>query len=263
MNSQNDYYPAYWGRVYTFALFFISCFFLIYFYLFFLSFPVIGEDGAANYISMINALTTSSPFSANFNVKYFEGLGQVNLFYSPGYDPYTWVMYLPIDKIDAFRISYVIRSISCWIFTYFLTKKLFTGKNSSEISSSAATINTLLCFPLGLWLGVPSTAGIHHASQSAMLPLLCWLYLKTVEENRRFNSFKILLFFFILFFLLGYPINSLMGIAIFLLFAFATLLTAEKSQFKHNLYSFFTALSFTSLILFIPKYGIFYPWNKL
>lgn len=58
-----------------------------------LSFPLIGEDGAANYISMLHAMRDMRPFSLSFGFKAFEGLGQINLFYTAGNDPFSWTVW--------------------------------------------------------------------------------------------------------------------------------------------------------------------------
>jgi hypothetical protein len=240
----------------------ISCAFYFYFWL--LSFPVIGEDGAANFVSMLDAIRNSRPFSLTFGVKFLEGMGQTNLFYSAGFDPFTWVMWLPIDHADAFRLSYVVRASSCWLFTFLLARALLgTEKPSNATAASAATLNTLLCYPLAVMLGVPNTAGIHHATQSALLPLLCLLQLKLSQQSKGITALDCGMTVAISVFCLTYPLNSLMGIGVFLCFGFWLALFAPRESGTFARRAFLKSWAMVLIVLFAPRVGLFWPWQEV
>src|SRR6266446_3075579 len=108
---------ASWGLgVLMFNLFWFSSF---------LSFPLVGEDGAANYSFLVETVQNASPWQLIFPIKWLEGLGQPNVFVTVTFDPFSWLMFSGLDAPDAFRISYALRASVCWVFTYLFVSELF------------------------------------------------------------------------------------------------------------------------------------------
>lgn len=88
-------------------------------------------------------------------------------------------------------------------------------------------INTILCFPLAVMVGVQNMAAIHHASQSALLPALYWLHLRDCERTQMFTADGLITAALIVIYCLIYPLNSLLGIAVLFTFAFCLIVTRE------------------------------------
>src|SRR5712691_12352726 len=91
----------------------------------YLSFPLVGEDGAANYSTQVEAVQHSDWLSLSFPIKWLEGLGQPNAFTPLTFDPFSWLLLLDVDPGDALRVSYALRATVCWLGAYVLARALF------------------------------------------------------------------------------------------------------------------------------------------
>src|SRR6185312_15989334 len=79
------------------------------------SFPMIDEDGAANYSSLVEAVRYFDWSITTIPIKWLEGLGQPNAFNSLPFDPFAWVMLASHDYADTFRLSHALRATVCWL----------------------------------------------------------------------------------------------------------------------------------------------------
>src|SRR5262245_51487090 len=128
--------------------------FNLYWYGAFLSFPLVGEDGAANYSFLLENLQNRDAFSTTIPIKWLEGLGQPNAFVTVAFDPFSWIMLLPFDTANTFRVSMALRASVCWATSFLFAYTLF--KRRRDIAFLAASLNMLICFTLGHSWGVPT-----------------------------------------------------------------------------------------------------------
>ncbi|HYB57020.1 MAG TPA: hypothetical protein VEK12_12670, partial [Alphaproteobacteria bacterium] len=82
----------------------------LYWYGAFLSFPLLGEDAGALYSNLLETIRDGHLATTLYPIKWLEGLGQPNLFVSFTFDPFSWLMLLPLEPADAFRLSMALRA---------------------------------------------------------------------------------------------------------------------------------------------------------
>ena len=84
--------------------------FNLYWYGAFLSFPVLGEDAGALLSNLLETIKDGHLATTRFPINWLEGLGQPNLFVTFTFDPFAWVMLLPLEPADSFRLSMALRA---------------------------------------------------------------------------------------------------------------------------------------------------------
>jgi hypothetical protein len=243
------------------ANFLVILAFSLYFYGYARSFPLISDDGAANYVSMLHALRAGGLFNLTFPIKWFEGLGQPNMFYSSLFDPFNWLMLGPLPDADAFRISYAVRAAFLWLTTFLFVARLLPG--ATAIAMTAGSLNFVLCYPLGSPGSVPAWAGIHHMTQLVLLPAVLWLYLGLMRQRTWLGIQDALLTVALALFLLNYPLNSLMGLVVIIGFAFIMVLCAGRADRAWAFKAFLKLILVSALLLFMPKVGFFDAWTAV
>ena len=70
----------------------------------FLSFPMVSEDGAANYSFLLETLRDDGGIT-QFPIKWMEGLGQPNVFVSVAFDPFSWLFLLAAGQRVSDRVN--------------------------------------------------------------------------------------------------------------------------------------------------------------
>jgi hypothetical protein len=225
----------------------------------FLSFPLVGEDGAANYSFLLDNILRPNPFTTTFPMKWVEGLGQPNPFVTLTFDPFSWVMLLPLDLADTFRVSMALRATVCWIATYLFARSLF--KSRSDIALLAATINMVVSFTLGHTRGVPTIAGIPNATHYAMFPLLLWAAYELVRERQWWGWRDTVFIGFFTLFLLTFPFSSAIGLAVLATFLAALFLVSKDK--RGDARGLIKILAYAAVILFIPYIGIWHSWSAV
>jgi len=225
------------------------------------SFPLLSDDGAANFVSMVHAMRAGDFLDLRFKLKWFEGLGQPNLFYSSLFDPFNWLVRADLAPADALRIGYAARATVCWLLTVLLVLEALP--RSYATASTAATINVLLCFLLGTPGGVPAWAGIHHMSQVALFPGLLWAWLRLVRRRAWLGLPEAGFAVFLLLFLANYPLNSLIGLAILCAAAGCAIILGYRD---HEAWPGRAAIKLAicaGAILFFPAIGLYGEWSAL
>jgi len=202
--------------------------FNLYWYGAFLSFPLFGEDAAALYSSLLEAMKDGHLVTTLYPIKWLEGLGQPNLFVTFSFDPFAWVMVLPIEPADSFRLSMALRATAAWLSSYWFVIVLFRGRR--ELALFSATLYLLINFILMNAWGIHTFAGMYNATHAALFPLLPACALLIMRSRRRLGLADLGLFVTLLFFLLDYPVGSLMGTAVFLAYAFIAAVLARPAE---------------------------------
>jgi hypothetical protein len=239
------------------VVFFLS----LWFYGHLRSFPLLSDDGAANYVSMVHGVLGGEFFDLRFKIKWFEGLGQPNLFYSSLFDPFNWLLYTPLSAADAFRIGYALRATVCWVLTFWLATSVIPGR--MMLAATAATLNVIMCFPLGTPGGVPAWAGIHHMTQVSVFPGLLLAYLAMFRGKKWLGKAELGFIACYALFLANYPLNSLIGVAV--LFAFASCMVFDADPESRSI-AFISAAKLTIItviLLFTPSYGFYGAWSSV
>lgn len=239
------------------AVFFVS----LWFYGYLRSFPLLSDDGAANYVSMIHGALGGEFFDLRFKIKWFEGLGQPNLFYSSLFDPFNWLLYTPLSEADALRIGYALRATVCWGLTFWLVTALIPARKM--LAATAATLNVIMCFPLGTPGGVPAWAGIHHMTQVSVFPGLLLAYLAIIRGRGLLRKEDLVFIVCYALFLANYPLNSLIGVAVLFGFAFCMVFDADPESRSIALISAAKLTIITVILLFAPRFGFYGAWSSL
>ena len=237
------------------GVFLINCFF----YGHFLSFPLLGEDGASNYSALLIALKSGFNFKGLFPIMWNEGLGQPNLFVTAVWDPFSWIMFLDYDRVDLFRISWALRASCTWLFTYFFVVGLFPSR--SKLAILAGLFNVLINFTLTSARGTPLYAGVFNATHAALFPLVLWLFLKSSKQRGWIGWIDLSLALSLLWFLMAYPLGSLIGLTVAFVFLGAYLLSTKRARQLAVVRAMLRFASFCALFLFLPKYGLWQNWS--
>jgi hypothetical protein len=224
----------------------------------YVSFPLIDEDGAANYSSLIEAARFSDLSIFTFPIKWLEGLGQPNVFEPLAFDPFSWLMVKSADPADAFRVSYALRATVCWLTTYLLAAKLFRGARGLAIVSAFISLDFTFTFANGG--GSVTFAGIAQATQLAMLPGLLWLYLRVAGDRRWLTANDLIFALALVAFLLSYPLQSLFGLIVILVFGFSLVLTTSARRRGRPWLAWAKVLTFSAVVLLTPGIGAYWTW---
>jgi hypothetical protein len=221
----------------------------------YLSFPLFGEDGAANYSFLVETVQSSRPWQPTFPL---EGMGQPNLFVTVTFDPFSWLMLTPLPAADAFRLSYALRATVCWLTSYLFLGLLF-GR-ARPIALTGAFISMLVSFTLTHPWGIPTFAGISVATLAAVFPGLLWLYLKLVREPRLVGWGDVVFVPALTLFLLMYPVGSLLGLAALFAFGIGLVVASRQAGRRTAGRALAKLCLFTELILLKPGLGLQHVW---
>ncbi len=234
--------------------------FNLFFYGAYLSFPLMTEDGASNYSSLVD-VAGFGPLLTRIPISFLEGLGQANLLVTATYDPFSWLMFLDGDKADLFRLSIALRATACWLTSYLFIKSLLRGRTTVAIVG--AFVSLALNFTLTNPYGMPTYGGVFNGTHAAMFPLLLWLHLLVSRQQAWLGWRDALLFVSLAIFFLVYPLGSLIGVAV--LFAFATvLLVFSKSSARVSVWRALLKLSIAvAILLLAPGWGFYETWSAI
>ncbi len=227
----------------------------------YISFPLFGEDGAAAYSSLVETLRASSALKPVLPVKWLEGLGQADILANVNFDPFSWVMYLRLEPGHAFRLSYALRSTACWLTSFLLVRALFRGVGG--IAAVAASLTVLLAFILPQPFGVPTFSVMHVATHSALFPLLAWLYLRLLRSRPAVGGAELGLALTLGIFLPIYPFGALLGVAVLLAFGLAVWATARGGGRRRAAVAMLKVLVILLVLLFAPTVGIYRTWRAV
>ena len=256
-----------WARVaasdrHSFAVaFLLVLVFDFYWYGAFLSFPLFGEDAGALYSSLLETIKDGHLATLHFPLKWLEGLGQPNLFVSFTFDPFAWVMLLPLEPADGFRLSMALRASVGWLASYWFILVLFRGRRA--IALLAATLYLLMNFTLMNAWGIHTFAGMYNATHAALFPLLAALGLLVMRERRWLGPADLALFVTLLFFLLDYPIGSLIGTAVLFVYAIVALVLVRPAERPAALRGVAKIAAMTAVLLLAPPFHVLSSWLAL
>lgn|GEM_PF-3030812 len=235
--------------------------FNLYWYGAFLSFPLLGEDGAANYSFLLENLKNPDAFSTVFPYKWLEGLGQPNAFVTVIFDPFSWIMLLPFELADTFRVSMALRATVCWAATFLLSLTLFKGRR--DIAVLAASLNMLMNFTLGHTNGVPTAAGIPNSTHYAVFPLLLWSIYRVMRQRSWFGWPDAVLLGLLAFFFITFPLSSIIGYGVALVFGFCVFVCARRGMRMSALRGGVKLILLGAALLLLPEIGMWHAWSAL
>jgi hypothetical protein len=227
----------------------------------FLAFPLIGEDGAANYSFLIETIRFGEFFRPTFPIKWLEGLGQPNMFVTVTLDPFSWLMYAPLRPPNAFRVSYALRATVCWLTTYLLTRALF--RRAHPMAVTAAWLSMLLAFVLTSSHGIATFAGIPVATHAALFPGLLWLYLRMARQRRRLGAADVVFAVAAFSFMLVFPFGTLLPLAVLFVFAAVLVVTSPRAERRWWLWAGGKLAVLVGVVLFTPVVGLFHAWSAI
>jgi hypothetical protein len=227
----------------------------------FLAFPLIGEDGAANYSFLMETIRFGEFFRPTFPIKWLEGLGQPNMFVSVTFDPFSWLMYAPLPPPDAFRVSYALRATVCWLTTFLLTRALF--RRAPAMAVTAAWFSMLLAFVLTSSHGIATFAGIPVATHAALFPGLLWLYLRVVRQRRPVGLCDIAFALAVVWFMVVFPFGTLLPLGVLFVFAAVLVVTSRRAKRRRAWWAWAKLAMIVGVALFAPVVGLFHAWSAL
>ncbi|HEY3064991.1 MAG TPA: hypothetical protein VGL09_04325 [Methylomirabilota bacterium] len=226
----------------------------------FLSFPMLSEDGAANYSFLLETLRDAGGIT-RFPIKWMEGLGQPNVFVSVAFDPFSWLFLLGADPGHTMRVSYALRATVAWITAYLFVAALF--RRHRALPAVAASLYMLMTFTLAHPWGNRLFAGMFNGTHAAIFPallFLCWL---TARQRRLFGWLDAALAGGVAVFLLAYPIGSLLGLVTLVAFAVAVTLTSPPALRRRALAALVKLGVTTAILLLAPVIGIYHAWSAV
>ncbi|MGO8867124.1 MAG: hypothetical protein ACLQME_11540 [Alphaproteobacteria bacterium] len=235
--------------------------FNLYWYGAFLSFPVFGEDAASLLYVLLDTIKGGHLATIGYPMNWSEGLGQPNLFITFTFDPFAWVMLLPLDPADCYRISMALRATAAWAAGYWFCIVLFRGR--PMVAMFSATLYILIGFILTSAWGTYIWAGMFNATHAAIFPLLGAFALLIMRSPRRIGIADLCFLVSVFFFILDYPVGSLIGIAVFLTFAGAAALLARPAERRTAIWGFAKIAAMVAILLFAPPLHIFSSWTAL
>jgi len=247
-------------RAFPLALLLVLAFNLFW-YGAFLSFPLFGEDAGALYSNLLETIKDGRLATTRFPIKWLEGLGQPNLFVTFTFDPFSWVMLLPLEPADSFRLSMALRASAGWLSSYWFVLVLFRGRRG--VALIAATLYLLINFIVTSAWGIPTFAGIYNATHAALFPLLPALALLIMRRRSWVGLADLGLFAALLFFLLDYPVGSLIGVSVFLAFAGVAALLARPAERATARWGFVEIVGLVAVLLLAPPLDVLSSWHAL
>jgi hypothetical protein len=240
------------------------------FYVYLRSFPLLSEDGAFSYMSLMQSLNSAHPISRLFGFNLAHGLGQPDAFFTVIFDPFNWPMLLvrygdetAENYLIVFQLTMALRGIVCWIGTYVMAAAAFPYARTPALT--AAYLNLILSFFLVTnFGGTENHAGIPNGTEAALLPLLIGLYLRGVRLGNPLLCGNSLAIVVLLFFCIhAYPIASMMGVALVVGVA-ATIVVAGGAQLRRSAIIHLLGLvAAVAVILFLPGLESYRSWQNL
>ena len=236
--------------------------FNLFWYGSFLSFPVFQEDGALNYSVLLELLQFDEPWNLSlFPIRWLDFLGQQTVIVRPIFDPFSWPMILGMEPGNGTRLAYALRATTCWLTTYLLVTTLFKGKQGMAITSG------LLCMCLNYMMangfGVVSDTVIQVASRLALFPGLLWLYLLMVQQKRLIGWADATFAIGFIWFSFHSSIYFILSGSVLFVFVFGVLIVGWNHARKSVIRGALKYGIIASLVLFIPKFGLYHTWSAI
>jgi len=235
--------------------------FNLFWYGAFLSFPLIGEDGTANYSFLLENLENGHAWTTTFPIKWLEGLAQPNLFVTITFDPFSWVMLLPLAHADSFRVSMAMRATACWLGTYLFVGTLFKGRR--DLSIVAASLNMLLNFTLGHTWAIPTVAGIPNSTHYAVFPFVLHAVVVALRGIRWINPSDLALVLLLGFFLITFPLSAVIGLAVVMTFTFCMVIQMSGVDRLAAVRGATKVTIVCTAVLLAPRFGLWHAWSSL
>ena len=226
----------------------------------FLSFPILSEDGAANYSFLLETLRDGGGIT-RFPIKWTEGLGQPNVFVSVAFDPFSWLFLLGADPGHTMRVSYALRATVAWTTAYLFGAALF--RRHRGLPAVAASLYMLMTFTLAHPWGNRLFAGMFNGTHAAIFPALLLLAWLTARQRRLFAWADAALAAGVAVFLLAYPIGSLLGLVTLVAFAVAVALTSSPASRIRAVAALVKLGVITAIVLVAPVVGIYHAWSAV
>jgi hypothetical protein len=233
----------------------------LYWYGAFLSFPILGDDAASNLSVLLATMRAGAYATLRFPMNWSEGMGQANLFVTFGFDPFAWVLLLPLDLADGYRLSMALRATTAWAASYWFFLLLFRG--SRVVALASATLYLLIDFILTSAWGTYVWAGTFNATHGALFPLLAAFALLVMRSRSRVGLADLGFFVTLLFFLLDYPIGSLIGTPVLLTFAGVAMLLARPAERRRAAWGLVKILGMLAILLLAPPLHMLAAWSAL
>ena len=221
---------------------------------------MIGEDGAANYSFLLESYENGR-WTTTFPIKWLEGLGQPNPFVTFTFDPFSWVLLLPMAAADAFRVSMALRATTCWLGTYLVAAALFRSRRDLPIV--AAFLNMLLNFTLGHTWAIPTVAGIPNATHYAVFPLLLAAIVATSRRARWLTPVDAALALLLAFFLITFPLSAVIGYGVALAFSLCIIVFARRADRPGAIRAAAKVVAVGGAVLLAPRVGVWHAWSAV
>ncbi|MGO8867127.1 MAG: hypothetical protein ACLQME_11555 [Alphaproteobacteria bacterium] len=247
-------------RAFPLALLLVLAFNLFW-YGAFLSFPLFGEDAGALFSNLLETIKDGQLATTHFPIKWLEGLGQPNLFVTFTFDPFSWAMLLPLEQADSFRLSMALRASAGWLSSYWFVLVLFRGRRG--VALTAATLYLLVDFTLMNAWGIHTFAGMYNATHAALFPLLLALALLVMRSRRWLGPADLALLVALFFFLLDYPIGSLIGTCVLLAYTVVALGLTRPAERAAAVRGLAKIVAMVAILLLAPPLHVLASWSAL
>ena len=240
------------------------------FYVYVRAFPLFGEDGAFNYMSMLQRLDSGDPLSLLFGYKLVEGLGQPNPFLTIAFDPFSWplltlefVKHSTRGALLVFQLTMALRVIVCWLGTYVFAAWAFPGTRT--VALTASYLNILLTFFLSMNIGSTELYGaMYNGTQAALLPLAAGVYLRGIVLGKSVLSANSLLVLVTIFFLImSYPIGSMVTAGVLIALAGTVAIAGGAGRRRRGTIHFAGLVAATAFVLFLPGIDPYASWQSV
>lgn len=235
--------------------------FNLFWYGAFVSFPLTGEDGAANYSFLVETLRYAKAPTLTFPIKWLDGLGQPNMFVTLTFDPFSWPMRAGLPLADAFRVTWALRATVCWLATCLFLGRLFPG--TASLPRIGACLNVLLCFVLSSPLGVPTQAGIPVATHAAVFPGVLWLYHRMVGRGPRIGGPELTFAGALALLFLSFPLGSMLALPVLAAYGIGVAATAQPGARPAAIWALGKLGVVVSVVLLTPGIGLYHAWAAM
>lgn len=240
------------------------------FYVYLLSFPLHGEDGAFNYMSLLQRLNTERPLSLLFGFKLIDGLGQPNLFWTIAFDPFSWPMLFvrfghesAQNYLIAFQLTMALRLAACWLATYLFATAVLPGARTLAVTTSYLCVLLSFCLSMSVG-GTQNSAGTFNASETVLLPLCLAFYVRGIRLRQRlFSPNSAALFLSLLFLIMTYPIGSLIAVGVLIGIAAVIPIVGGRALRRWACYYLFGLVAAVGTILFLPGLDAYASWQAV
>ncbi len=235
--------------------------FNLFWYGAFVSFPLIGDDGAANYSFLVEILRYAKAPTLTFPIKWLEGLGQPNMFVTLTFDPFSWPMRAGLPLADAFRVTWALRATVCWLATCLFIGRLFPG--TARLPPIGACLNVLLCFVLSSPWGVPTHAGIPVATHAAVFPGVLWLYHRMAGRGPRIGGPELTFAGALALLFLSFPLGSVLALPVLAVYGIGVAATARPGARPAAIWALGKLGVVVSVVLLTPGIGLYHAWAAM